>query len=486
MKLLKDILYKAGIIEVVGTTNVAIDSLCFDSRQADKFCLFVAVGGTKNDGHQYIDEVIKKGAAAIVCERIPGKRNEKVTYIKVQNSSAALGIIASNYCDNPTEKLRLVGVTGTNGKTTTATLLYRLFRSLGYRVGLISTIEYRVDNRVVPSTHTTPDAKRLNELFSEMVQNKCTHCFMEVSSHAVVQNRISGLHFAGGVFTNITHDHLDYHKTFDEYIKAKKRFFDQLGSDAFALINRDDPHGTIMVQNTNAQVKSFALKKPSDYRCRILENQITGMHTNIDGKDVWLKLIGKFNAYNMLGVYATALLLGEDKMSILTALSNLTPVEGRFQYIKTGNNITGIVDYAHTPDALKNVLNTIKEIRGGNEKVITVVGCGGDRDALKRPIIAKIACEFSNKVILTSDNPRTELPEAIIKDMQKGVDPVGQRKTLSITDRKEAIKTACSFAGEGDIILIAGKGHEKYQEISGQRFPFDDMQILKEMLNYEL
>ncbi len=482
MKLLKDILYKAGIIEVVGSTNVAITALTFDSRKIEKDSLFIAVKGTQNDGHVYINDVITKGAIGILCEEFPSEINDKVTYVKVKDTSAALGIIASNFYDNPSEKLKLVGVTGTNGKTTTVTLLFNLFKKLGYKVGLLSTVKNQINNDVQAATHTTPDAIQLNALLKQMVDKGCTHCFMEVSSHAVVQNRIAGLVFTGGVFTNITHDHLDYHKTFDEYIKAKKRFFDLLGNSAFALTNKDDANGDVMLQNSKALKKTYSLRSMADYKCKVVENQFSGLLLNIDNQEVWSKLIGSFNAYNLLAVYATALLLKEDKTNVLTTLSSLTSVEGRFQYIRTDEGIIGIVDYAHTPDALVNVLKTIMDIRTGNEQVITVVGCGGDRDAAKRPMMAKIACDLSNKVILTSDNPRSENPAEIIKEMQKGVDAVNNKKTISITDRNEAIKTACSYAKRGDIILVAGKGHEKYQEIKGVKHDFDDMLVLQENL----
>ncbi|MGZ4054707.1 MAG: UDP-N-acetylmuramoyl-L-alanyl-D-glutamate--2,6-diaminopimelate ligase [Bacteroidia bacterium] len=482
MKLLKDILYKAGLIEVVGSTNVAIMSITFDSRKIEKDSLFVAVKGTLSDGHKYIDDTISKGAIAILCEEIPSAINEKITYIKVKDTTVALGIIAGNFYDNPSEKLKLVGVTGTNGKTTTVTLLFNLFKKLGYKVGLLSTVKNQINNDVIPATHTTPDAIQLNSLLRQMVEKGCTHCFMEVSSHAVVQNRIAGIHFAGGVFSNITHDHLDYHKTFDEYIKAKKRFFDSLGSDAFALTNKDDANGEVMLQNTRAVKKTYSLRSMADFRCKVVENQFSGLLLNIDNNEVWTKLIGSFNAYNLLAVYATAILLKEDKTNVLTTLSSLSSVEGRFQYVRTDKGVVGVVDYAHTPDALLNVLKTIADIRTGNEQVITVVGCGGDRDAAKRPLMAKIACDLSNKVILTSDNPRSEDPEAIIREMQAGVDGVNNKKTISITDRSEAIKTACSYAKQGDIILVAGKGHEKYQEIKGVKHPFDDMLVLQENL----
>lgn len=482
MKLLKDILYKAGLIEVIGSTNVAIMGISFDSRRIEKDSLFVAVKGTQRDGHAYITEVVTKGAIAILCEDLPEALNDKVTYIKVKDTTAALGIIAGNFYDNPSAAIKLVGVTGTNGKTTTVTLLFNLFKKLGYKVGLISTVKNQINSDVLLATHTTPDAIQLNALLRQMVDKGCTHCFMEVSSHAVVQNRIAGIHFTGAVFTNITHDHLDYHITFDEYIKAKKRFFDQLGSDAFALTNKDDANGEIMLQNTKALKRTYSLRSMADFKCKIVENQFSGLLLNIDNQEVWSKLIGSFNAYNLLAVYAAAVLLKEDKTNVLTTLSSLNSVEGRFQYIRTDDGRIGIVDYAHTPDALTNVLKTIADIRTGNEKVITVVGCGGDRDAAKRPMMAKIACDLSNKVILTSDNPRSEDPEAIIKQMQKGVDAVNNKKTISITDRSEAIKTACSYAKPGDIILVAGKGHEKYQEIKGVKHPFDDMQVLQENL----
>ncbi|MBK7182782.1 MAG: UDP-N-acetylmuramoyl-L-alanyl-D-glutamate--2,6-diaminopimelate ligase [Bacteroidetes bacterium] len=482
MKLLKDILYKAGIIEVIGSTNIAITALSFDSRKIEKDSLFIAIKGTLSDGHKYIDDTINKGAIAILCEELPETINDKVTYIKVKDTSAALGIIAGNFYDNPSEKIKLVGITGTNGKTTTVTLLFSLFKKLGYKVGLLSTVKNQINNDIIPATHTTPDAIQLNALLRQMIEKGCTHCFMEVSSHAVVQNRIAGIHFSGAVFTNITHDHLDYHKTFDEYIKAKKKFFDALGSDAFALTNKDDVNGQIMLQNTKALKRSYSLRSMADFKCKVVENQFSGLLLNIDNQEVWSKLIGSFNAYNLLAVYATALLLKEDKTNVLTTLSTLSSVEGRFQYIRNNNGVVGIVDYAHTPDALQNVLKTIADIRTGNEQVITVVGCGGDRDSAKRPIMAKIAGDLSTKVILTSDNPRSEEPEAILKEMQTGVDAVNFKKTISITDRSEAIKMACSIANDGDIILIAGKGHEKYQEIKGVKHPFDDMEILQENL----
>lgn len=483
MKLLKDILYKTAILEVMGSTNVAIALVCSDSGKASKDSLFVAVKGIRTDGHQFIGQTIRTGAAAVVCEEFPAEISDKVTYVKVRDCSAALGIIASNFYDNPSEKLKLVGITGTNGKTTTVTLLFNLFRKLGYKAGMLSTVKNQVNKEEIPATHTTPDPIQLNQLLRKMVHEGCTHCFMEVSSHAVVQNRISGIHFSGAVFTNLTHDHLDYHKTFDEYIKAKKSFFDALPESAFALVNKDDANGAIMLQNCKAAIKrTYSLKSASDFKCRIIENQFSGLHLNVDGNELWVHLIGTFNAYNVLAVYAAASLLRQEKTNVLTTLSTLAPVEGRFQYVRTDNGTVGIVDYAHTPDALTNVLKTINDIRTGNENVITVVGCGGDRDAAKRPVMAKIACDLSDKVILTSDNPRSEDPAAIIQQMQKGVEPHQYKKTLAIVDRAEAIKTACSISGAEDIILVAGKGHEKYQEIKGVKHEFDDMQVLQENL----
>ncbi len=482
MKLLSDILYKVKLEEIIGSTHVAISSIVFDSRKVKKDSLFVATKGAADDGHIYIQKAIELGAIAIVCEEIPKDKNDQITYVKVADSTYALGVMACNYYDNPSEKLKLVGITGTNGKTTTVTLLFNLFKSLGYSVGLLSTVQNKINNTVIPSTHTTPDAITLNELLFKMEEQGCEFVFMEVSSHAIVQNRIAGINFTGALFSNITHDHLDYHKTFDEYIKAKKQFFNLLPSTAFALTNRDDKNGMVMLQNTKANKYTYALKNIADYKCKIIESHLNGLLLNIDNHEVWVKLIGTFNAYNILSVYATAVLLKQDITSVLTALSNLNSVEGRFQYVKSPNGVIGIIDYAHTPDALKNVLETVKEIRSGSEQVITLVGCGGDRDSAKRPIMAAIACEYSNKVILTSDNPRTEDPEEILNQMQAGVNPVDIKKVLRITDRREAIKIACSFSSKGDIILIAGKGHEKYQEINGVKHDFDDLEILKETI----
>ncbi len=482
MKLLRDILYKANLQEVHGSTNTAITSITFDSRKVGKDSLFVAVKGANSDGHAFIDKAIELGAIAIVCEILPELLNPKISYVRVADSAEALGCMAANYYDHPSESLRLIGVTGTNGKTTTVTLLFQLFRAIGIKAGMFTTVRNMVNNDEIPATHTTPDAIELNRILKMMVEAGCKYVFMEVSSHSVVQHRISGLNFSAGVFTNITHDHLDYHGTFDAYIKAKKKFFDMLPANAFALINKDDVNGSVMVQNTKALKRSFSIRTAADFHAKILENQFAGLHLNIDGTEMWSKLIGSFNASNMLAVYATAVLLGQEKLNVLTTLSTLGPVEGRFQYVRSDNGVTAIVDYAHTPDALENVLKTIRDIRSGNESVITVVGCGGDRDKTKRPIMAKIACEGSNRVILTSDNPRSESADAILTEMKVGVELQHERNTLTVVDRKEAIRTAIAIAKPGDIILVAGKGHEKYQEIQGVKHPFDDMEVLKESL----
>ena len=477
---LKDILYGVALNQVVGSTNVEVNALAFDSRKVTPQSLFIAIKGTLSDGHQFIASVIEKGASVIICEDMPVIFEDQVTYVKVQNSAQALGIIAANFYQHPSKKLKLIGITGTNGKTTVATLLYQLFRELGYKVGLISTVENQINDQIIPATHTTPDPIALNILLNEMLFQGCDYCFMEVSSHAVAQYRIEGLVFSGAIFTNITHDHLDFHLTFDNYLKAKKTFFDGLEKAAFALTNADDKNGLVMLQNTKAHKKTYGLKSLTDFKAKIIENQFSGLHLDIDGEEVYFKLVGSFNASNILAVYGAALLLDQDKTKVLTILSRLSGAEGRFDYIISPNGIIGIVDYAHTPDAIENVLSTIDNIRSKNEKVISIIGCGGDRDKTKRPLMAKAACEWSDKVILTSDNPRSEDPDQIIKDMQVGVSPVHQKKVLSITDRKEAIKTACHLAKPGDIILLAGKGHEKYQEIKGVRSDFDDKKILKE------
>ncbi len=479
MKLLQDILYQTRIKQVLGSTNMAIESLVFDSRKVTSFCLFIAVRGTKVDGHNFINQAVEQGAIAVVCEDLPDTIKEGVTYVKVENAQAALGVMASNFYDNPSAELKLVGITGTNGKTTCATMLYKLFQLLGKKVGLLSTVENRIQNEVIPATHTTPDAVGLNEMLRKMVDAGCSHVFMEVSSHALHQHRVNGITFAGGVYTNISHDHLDYHHTFDAYIAAKKMLFDMLPREAFALVNLDDRQGPTMFQNCKAvHQKTFALKSMADFKAKVIENQFAGLHLNVDGLDLYAKLVGRFNAYNLLTVYGTALLLGREKMEVLTALSNINPVAGRFEYVISPDKITAIIDYAHTPDALQNVLKTIEDIRTKNEQVITVVGCGGDRDKTKRPEMARIACKYSNRVIFTSDNPRSENPDSIIEEMKAGVEPIDYKKTNTIVNRKEAIRMACSIAESGDIILIAGKGHEKYQEINGERLPFDDLAIV--------
>jgi UDP-N-acetylmuramoyl-L-alanyl-D-glutamate--2,6-diaminopimelate ligase len=480
---LQEILYGVAITNLVGTTNREVDALTFDSRQAAPGLVFFAIRGTVADGHKYIDQTIGAGVEVIICEEMPVGLLEGICYVQVQNSSVALGQMASNFYDSPSRKLKLVGITGTNGKTTIATLLFKLFRELGYAVGLISTVENQINEQIIPATHTTPDPIALNQLLKQMVDAGCTHCFMEVSSHAVVQHRIEGLDFTGAVFSNISHDHLDFHKTFDNYIRAKKEFFDKLPKTAFALTNSDDKNGMVMLQNTAATKKTYALKQIADFKGRIIENQFSGLNLEVDEVDVFFKLVGSFNAYNLLAVYGTAMLLEEDKLNVLTILSSLTGAEGRFEYVANDQQIIGIVDYAHTPDAVQNVLSTIANIRKGTEQVITVIGCGGDRDKTKRPVMAQVACDWSDKVILTADNPRTEDPLEILREMEAGVSPSNKRKTLTIADRREAIKTACHLARKGDIILIAGKGHEKYQEINGIRHHFDDKEILMEQLN---
>ncbi len=482
MQELKDILYGVTITAVQGATNVKIDHLTFDSRDVTPTSVFFAIEGTINDGHDYIPNVIEAGCKVIVCSK-PVEFNSDCTIVTVENATKTLAIAANNFYGEPSKELKLIGVTGTNGKTTIATLLFQLFTNLGYQTGLLSTVVNKICDREIPSTHTTPDHIRLNALLREMVEEGCSHCFMEVSSHAIHQHRITGLQFAGGAFTNITHDHLDYHKTFKEYINVKKAFFDHLPKTAFALTNSDDKNGMVMTQNTPAKVKTYALKSMADYKARVLENQFSGLVLNINGTEIWTKLIGDFNAYNLLAVYAICNELGLEEMDALTAISQLQSVDGRFEYITSTTGITAIVDYAHTPDALKNVLKTIQNIRTKNETVYTVVGCGGDRDRSKRPEMAKIACELSDKVILTSDNPRSEDPSAIINEMMQGVDAVSFKKTLSIVDREQAIKTAISMAEKEDIILIAGKGHEKYQDIKGVKHHFDDKETTLELFN---
>lgn len=480
---LQELLYKVNIIKVVGTTNIEVVAIAFDSRKIKNDSLFVAIKGTQSDGHNYISQTIKAGATVIVLQDMPVDFDDNVTYIQVENSNNALGIIAANFYGNPSLKIKLVGITGTNGKTTIVSLLSQMFALLNIDVGMLSTIQNKIIDKIIPSTHTTPDALQINFLLNEMINQGCEYCFMEVSSHAIVQGRISGLNFAGGVFTNITQDHLDYHNTFAEYRDVKKSFFDTLPKSSFALINKDDRNGIKMQEGTKAKKCTYALKSVADYKCKVLENQFEGMLLKINKVDVWVKLIGDFNAYNMLSVYAVANLFGFEDYEVLTALSMLTAAEGRFQYLQSEEKITAIVDYAHTEDALKNVISTINNIRTNAEQLITVVGCGGDRDKTKRPLMASVACNLSNQVILTADNPRSENPDTIIEDMMRGLNPVQQKKVLVITDRRQAIKTACRLANANDIVLVAGKGHEKYQEINGEKFPFDDLEELKQSLN---
>lgn len=478
--ILSEILYKISLQAVSGKTDIEINKIVFDSRQVEKGSLFVAISGTQVDGHQFISKAIELGASAILCEHLPETLNEEITYIQVENSAKAMGFAAANFYQHPSKKLKLVGVTGTNGKTSIATLLFRLFRRLGYRCGLLSTVQNQIDDDIIPSTHTTPDSVKVNELLSDMVQKGVSYCFMEVSSHAVVQERITGLSFVGGIFTNLTHDHLDFHGTVDNYLKAKKGFFDQLPATAFALVNTDDKVGKVMLQNTAARKETYSLKNIGTFKGKVLASGLLGLQMEIDNKEVWFKLIGSFNAYNLLGVYGAAILLGEDSDEILMQLSDIQPPAGRFEQVVSKKNIVGIVDYAHTPDALKNVLETIVDLREGNQQIITVVGCGGNRDATKRPIMAEIACKMSDKVILTSDNPRNEDPMDILAEMQKGVSAIHFKKTQTIEDRHEAILAAVKMAKPEDIILVAGKGHETYQEIKGIKHHFDDKEELKE------
>ena len=479
---LKDILYKVAIEVVKGTTEISINKIEFDSRKVQENDLFVAIKGTQSDGHQFIEKAINSGSIAVVCEIVPTVIVTGITYIVVKDSNTALALLAANYYGNPSHNLKLVGITGTNGKTTVATLLYQLFKKAGFKVGLISTVKVLVDTDEYKATHTTPDSLTINQYLSQMNAVGVEYCFMEVSSHGIHQKRTEGLQFAAGVFTNLSHDHLDYHPTFAEYRDVKKSFFDHLSKNAFALINNDDKNGAIMLQNTQARKLTYGLKSYADYKAQILENQLSGLLLKINDNEVWVRLIGTFNAYNLLAIYGTAVELGLDNLEVLRLLSELESVSGRFQFIVSNNKITAIIDYAHTPDALENVINTINTIRTNNEQLITVVGCGGDRDKTKRPIMANIASSLSNKTIITSDNPRTEDPIDIIADMEKGVEPQNYKKTLSIVDRKQAIKTACQLANANDIILIAGKGHETYQEINGVKYDFDDMKIVKEYL----
>lgn len=482
MKRLKDILYRVSIEAVHGATDVAIAKIEFDSRKVESNTAFVAIKGTLSDGHDYIEKAIALGANVIVCEQFPETIAQGITYVQVNDTNEALAYLSANFYDNPSEKIKLVGVTGTNGKTTIASLLYQLFKKAGYKVGLLSTVKIMVDTEEFKATHTTPDSLTLNYYLDQMVQEGCEFCFMEVSSHGIHQKRTAALEFAGGIFTNLSHDHLDYHNTFAEYRDVKKSFFDYLPKSAFAITNSDDKNGAIMLQNTKAKKITYALKSYADYKAQILENQLSGLLLKINDNEVWVKLIGLFNAYNLLAIYAVAVELGIEQFEALRLLSELESVSGRFQFIVSDSKITAIVDYAHTPDALENVLQTIENIRTKNEQLITVVGCGGDRDKTKRPVMANIASTLSDKAIFTSDNPRTENPEIIIQEMEQGVEPQNFKKTISILDRKQAIKTACQLANPNDIILIAGKGHETYQEINGVKYDFDDLQIVTELL----
>jgi len=481
MKVLKDILYKVSLTSTMGDMERAVSGIVFDSRKVEPGSAFVAVAGTQVDGHEYISTAVDKGASVIICEKLPESLIPAITYVQVASSAKALGIMASNFYDNPSEQIKVVAVTGTNGKTTTVTLLHQLFLAMGYSTGLLSTVENKINEEVIPATHTTPDAVSVQALLSRMVEAGCTHCFMEASSHAIVQERIAGLKLTGAVFTNITHDHLDYHGTFDEYIKAKKKLFDELPKDAFALINGDDKRGSVMVQNCKGIHQTFALKSSADFKGKIISNTLEGLELEINNKLIWFRMIGAFNAYNLLGVLGVAVLLGEDEDEVLRTLSGIRGAKGRFDRIAIGG-IIAIVDYAHTPDALDNVLKTINGVRTGAEQLITIVGCGGNRDKTKRPIMAKLAVSESTKAIFTSDNPRFEEPMDILRDMQAGIGPTEMRKTLTIEDRREAIKTAVMLSQKGDIILIAGKGHEDYQEVKGVKHHFDDAEVVTEIL----
>lgn len=482
MPYLHDILYDTGLRSVTGSTAVEVGSIHLDSRQVVDGGCFIAIAGTSTDGHEHIPMAVERGAVAVVCERMPADMKEGVTYVAVSDSAAAAGIIAHEFYGRPSERLKLVGVTGTNGKTTIATLLYKLFTELDHVSGLVSTVQNQVGPETLSASHTTPDAVSLNRLLRQMADAGCSHVFMECSSHAIHQHRIAGLRFAGAIFSNITHDHLDYHKTFDEYIRVKKSFFDGLPTEAFAISNLDDKRGTVMLQNTRADKFYYSLRSISDFKGRILDNSLAGLQMVINEQEVQFRLIGEFNAYNLLAVYATAICLGEDRQEVLRVLSNLTGAEGRFDYVVSPRErIIGIVDYAHTPDALQNVLTTLKKLVRGGEKIITVVGCGGNRDRSKRGIMGEVACTHSDKAIFTSDNPRDEDPADIIRDMEEGVTLANKRKVIAITDRREAIKAAVSLASPDDIVLLAGKGHEKYQETKGSRADFDDRKVLGEM-----
>jgi UDP-N-acetylmuramoyl-L-alanyl-D-glutamate--2,6-diaminopimelate ligase len=482
--MLKDILYKVNIRSVKGNTNIEINDLQIDSRKVTAGSCFIAIEGNTTNGHDYISKAIENGAVAIIHEKFSAIPQDGVTYIEVENSAIAAGVISHNFYNAPSAQILLVGVTGTNGKTTIATLLWKLFNGLGYKCGLISTVQNQIGEKIIEATHTTPDAISLNALLRQMVDAKCEYVFMECSSHAIHQNRIAGLQFAGAIFSNITHDHLDYHKTFDEYIKVKKSFFDKLPSTAFAISNADDKRGTVMLQNTAAKKYFYSLKTMAEFKGKILDDSLTGLHMTVNDLEVYFKLIGEFNAYNLLAVYGTAVCLGEEKNKVLEVLSSLDGAEGRFDYmVSKKDKVIGIIDYAHTPDALLNVLATIKKLKKGYEQVITVVGCGGDRDKTKRPIMAAVACEHSDKVIFTSDNPRSEDPLEILREMESGVSVVARKKYITVADRREAIKTAVNLASKEDIVLVAGKGHEKYQEIKGVKHDFDDKKVLSEIFD---
>lgn len=486
MPILKDILKDAPLIHISGDLDQNISTLQFDSRKVEARSIFFAIRGLQTDGHSYISQAIEKGATVIVCESLPENQIEGVTYLHSEHSARTLGLMAANYYDNPSQKIQIVGVTGTNGKTTSATLLYRLFRQLGYSVGLLSTIENKINEAVIPTQFTTPDPLVIQPLLADMVKRGCSHCFMEVSSHALVQERVAGIQFCGAIFTNISHDHLDFHKTFANYIAAKKKFFDELLPSAFALINLDDKRGPVMLQNCQAQTqKTYALQAMADFKAKLIENTLHGLLLEIDQQQVWFRLIGGFNAYNLLSVYATAMLLGEEETEVLQALSGLRPVPGRFEHVPSQSGKIAIVDYAHSPDALKNVLKTIEEVKTWEQKVITVVGCGGDRDKEKRPIMTDIALNYSHQVILTSDNPRNEDPQEILRDMTKHLNESEKASLVIIEDRRQAIQQACQWTQANHIILVAGKGHETYQEIKGIRHPFDDREVLKEYLDLD-
>ena len=480
--ILQEILYKVAIRSVHGKLNVDVKDLQIDSRKVSEGSAFIAVQGTHANGHQFIEAVSAFNPSAIICEQMPSRLLDEITYIQVEDSAAASGLLAHNFFGQPSEKMKLVGVTGTNGKTTIVTLLYKLFSSLGYTCGMLSTVQNHIGDKILPATHTTPDPISLNQLLHDMLKAGCTHVFMETSSHAIHQHRIAGLHYSGGIFSNITHDHLDYHKTFDEYIRVKKLFFDGLSSAAFAITNADDKRGEVMLQNTAATKYTYSLRTTADFKGKILENNLTGLVMLVNDQEVHFRLIGEFNAYNLLAVFGAAICLGEEKAEVLRNLSVLSGAEGRFDYmISPKSKIVGIVDYAHTPDALENVLSTLRKLRRNDERIITVVGCGGDRDKTKRPVMGEVACQLSDQVVFTSDNPRSEEAEVILKDMERGLNTAARRKFISISDRREAIKTAVNLSQPSDIVLVAGKGHEKYQEIKGIKHPFDDKAVLREV-----